>query len=318
LAAIIMASLPGHAQAPIRFRTPGTDLDFQLPWEGPGSAAENPAALVDSQKAYVHYSRNATTSNGLAEAYLQGSIEIFPGADLGIGYFENSTAIDGSKSVYMISTTIPMAGYRIFSGANGFSLSAGVATPIYRFSAFGVVKSTTWSLDIGAHATTPVHPYLGRLKFGVAMKTLRSPRIGLPDDLSDYSAHVWNDDFSMLWCSPGRMFWYFGNLSLYEDGESSGNPYSNNGAVKIGVRNFGVEVRPLPWVGCKWERTWENMASLGLTFRIPMIAGLNIESEISWSNPRTMYDYSPNVFLHGYQDEGRGSIWAFSLAVGWK
>jgi hypothetical protein len=305
---LIILSIPAPdsgAQSPYSSQSALGGLQFELPWDGPGAAIYNPAALAETKRFDARAAFYGTASGKAGTRFLQGATRVYGGLYAGLADFRNSSSIDGSNALYQVSADVPMIAYG-WSGdtSSGFGADVGASLPIRRFDAFGAVKSTVVSGDIGLHLSWPAFPdHLGRIHSGLAAQNVFSGKVKLTDDNGNYEAQRASYLITTFWNALGGMVDLYSDTKL-QTLDDSGREGPSNGSAEL-FSSWGAEIRPIPMVGVKVERTWLKYWTAGLVLRIPIPGGVNLGVEADMSHD-----------MLGPQDEGRGLLWSLALNVG--
>lgn len=310
-----------------------SEMQFLLPWDGPGAALFNPAFLAETQQTYGIAGSYSPTNEGewlhpvdfsggapfmrIDDLHAMGqlSARIMPNLFLGLHWHGSGIAIDGSVAIFEKGTLTPSLAYRIYLGQDqSIPLSLGVAIPTHAFNAFGAVLSNSTSLDLGLLTAIPTRA-MGRFKFGLALQNLIPVEAKLPDNNGSYEVHPWTADASVLWTVPGGELDVFVKAGAEKERDCSescpnrgdfwvGLRVGDNRLVNLDIRNYGLEYRPLPWLGLKLEEPWsEQYLVWGSVFRLKPILGIDIEVELNLAHPKLL-DPRPDSFREGADDIG--------------
>ncbi|MDB5049096.1 MAG: hypothetical protein JWO30_2167 [Fibrobacteres bacterium] len=289
---------------------------FDLPWDGPGAAVFNPSQLTGIRHVDARVALYQTVSGKLGTMFYQGGARIYRGLFSGLAYFSNgmtydhydpiaaNTVFDRSRFVFEESILTPMLAYGLDSLAgSGYSLSLGAALPRHAFNAFDATRSTAMALDLGARLEWPSLGLVGRFRTGLAARNLFAQGIRLPSDFgAKYKGLRPNYDFSVLWSSIAGRLDLYSEYNLHQQPDRSEGPFDDNVPF---VKSLGMEVRPIPMLGLKLERTWLKTWTAGAVLRAPIRkAMIGAEADLSHDGWFTS------------QDEGRGFMWSLALNAG--
>ena len=299
-------SMPARAQSSPFQPARQIDLEqFNLPWDGAGAAVFNPALLAETHRLDVRAAFFNTASGKSGTDFYQGAARIYRGLSVGLAYFSNASAVDGSNALYVESILTPMLAYGLDGLAgSGYSLGLGAAVPRHAFDAFGAVKSHTYSLNLGVHLTWPDLGLAGRFHTGFGVRNLFSQGIRLPEDFgAKYDGLRPNYDLSVLWDSIFRCVDLYSEYNLHARPDRSTGSFDDNVPF---VKSLGAEYRPIPMLGVKVERTWLKTWTAGLVLQVPVKAAV-IGAEADFSHEK----------VFAAQDEGRGFLWSLALNAGY-
>jgi hypothetical protein len=308
--------LAGQAMAqPILSYNAGSSTalwDFELPWSGPGAALFNPARLTESRYGSALFSRYQTASGKFPVNLIQGGANAPLGFAAGFAYSWNGSRIDNSVAYFQEATTFPMLAWRLPMLVSGWRLDVGAGLPIYYFNAFNAVRSSDFSLDLGALGTLQTPSSSGRLQFGLAAHDLLPVRFNLPEPAENFRARYPRFDFSSEWTSPRETWDLFLVMGLEETPpESLGGPKRDNFS-----KGYGVEFRPLPCLGLKWEVTRYGLSQpVGLRLHLKPLIGQEIDFEGNVYHAKFLHPPLPDSWVGEKRDEGLGYIVSFSLGA---
>jgi hypothetical protein len=273
-----------------------------FPWDGPGSAPFNPAAIAETGMFDVMLGNfSAVSGKGSVQAF-QGSVRVLDGFYAGLEWASAGSAVDGSNAVYQESALKPMLafGWRDFAGP-GYSLDIGGAYSIQTYSAFGAIETDTKSLDLGAHLLWPEMPHgLGRIHNNLTFNNLYNNGVRLPADKGGRYYPDWHGDASLFWSGIWNRVDVFNSFAFYE----SPDPDEGGPPDRLHWKSAGIEVRPIPAVGLKLERTWMGYWMAGTVVHTAF-DGVRLGGELDLSHDALAPD-----------DDGRGYLWSFALNVG--
>ncbi|MDB5049095.1 MAG: hypothetical protein JWO30_2166, partial [Fibrobacteres bacterium] len=257
IALTLCALFPAQAQLRARafnYSQYLSNLEFQLPWDGPGAAVFNPAMLGEANQADLRTGFYTALSGKGYQPYSQLAAKLFGGLYAGIGYYKNTSPIDGSSAVYEQDDLHPMLAYGLKDiKGSGYGLSFGAAFPMRGYNAFGAVNSTVTGFDLGLHFITPSDFFYGGFHVGLAFLDLLSGGVKLPEDKGgDFQAQPANGDFSLLWSTPGGLINLFGDLNMHGEADLAEGPDPKRGIrtvfFRTEIKTYGIELRPIPYL----------------------------------------------------------------------
>jgi hypothetical protein len=284
--------------------------EFILPWDGPGAAIFNPALITEIERVNFRVGSFATVSSKNRQNHIQiaGRAAQFYG---GFAIYNQGSMMDGSRAVYLEEKLTPMLGFKSkFFLGTPLTLGLGVAMPFQFYNAFDAIKSTQTSLDLGAYLTLQPIQNLGQLHTGVALQNLFSSGVEFPDGHGKIYPYPWNLDVSFFWRDIFEMIDLFALFHAFED-EGINDYLEKKRSIgpsffKIWYKAYGLEFRPLKFVGLKIERTYNEYWTFGVTAKTLQTFAIPIQGEFCFSHDRWL---TP-------QDEGRGFIYSGSLGIG--
>jgi hypothetical protein len=275
----------------------------QAPWDGPGAAIYNPAFITETRRAYAGASRYQSVSGKGGLTLGQAAAAVPGGLKLGLAWFENGNAIDGSNAIYLESILAPMLGWGTDALAGkDFRLGFAIAVPVREVNAFNAVKSTNLGLDAGVNLVFPdMGGKLGRIHLALGAHNLLAERVELPADNpglagTRYEAFKPAYSTSTLWSGLA------GILDLHLDQKFQTGWGSEGEGAEL-LTAYGAELRPIPFFGVKLERTWLEYWTAGAHGYIPIE---EFELEIG-------FDVTHDKLSK--RDEGRGMLWAFGMSL---
>ncbi|MDB5105283.1 MAG: hypothetical protein JWP91_2972 [Fibrobacteres bacterium] len=278
-----------------------------LPWDGPGAAVFNPAMAAETDRVDFRAATFGSVSGKSGWDFYQATAGIYGGLFAGIAYLSTESAVDGSNALYETSILTPMVAFALDSLAgSGYSLDIGLAIPRHEFNAFNVVTSSSSALDFGAHIAFPSFGKSGVLHAGLTVRNLAAGKAGLPSDpgMDDgFRALLPNYDFSLFWGSLLDRVDLYGEMNLHEHQDASEGPDREDISI---LKSMGLEVRPIPMLGLKVERTWIKTWLAGVILRVPVKDILSLGAEMNVSHDKFFSE----------ADEGRGWLWSAALDIG--
>jgi hypothetical protein len=303
--AFLCLFLESRGQQAFRINSLIDKEQFMLPWDGPGAAVFNPALIAETHTFDARFALFRTASRKSGAQVFQGTSRVYRFLYAGASYFSDGQAADGSSALYEESILVPMIACDLDSIAgSGLSLAMGAAMPRHGMNAFGAVKSSVTSVDLGLHARLPiVNGVPGQVHVGFTMRNLYAEKVELPSNMGKYDAFLINYDASIFWSSIYEVLDLYAEFNSHETQDASEGPSKDDISL---LKSFGVEVRPVPMVGLKLERTWLGTWTSGVVLRAPVMDILAVGAEANLSH---------DMFF-SKTDEGRGFLWTIALNVG--
>lgn len=279
---------------------------FKLPWDGPGAATLNPALLAGTRVFDARTAFYFAIAGKSGSDFYQASARVFAGLSAGVAAsLQTGIILEESDIIFEKSTYTPMIAYRLDSLAgSGFTLDLGAALPRHAWVTFGTVKSSAYSLDLGARLLWPNLGRAGRFRTALGVRNLFAGDIGLPPDFRvGYGGLRPNYDLSVLWSGLAGYVDLYSEFNLHEQPEKKVVDFDEGVPF---VKSLGMELHPISMLGVKVERTWLETWTAGLDLSIPIRKVFVIGAEL---------DLSHDLFFTAH-DQGRGFMWSLALNAG--
>ncbi len=260
----------------------------------------NPASIAENDQIEVAVGLFQTISGKAGQEFISAVHPFDYNHSLGLSVFENGSAIDGSKAVYLENAYSLGYAYRLpWFMPNGLSnkLALGINATLIQFDAFGAIKSFGYGADLGLSYNPFSTSRWGHLQLGVSMQNVLQPEVTLPDGAGKYKIPR-NVNSSFFWRGFNSRLELAGSVSVID---FTHDPGEGPGGGKEIVPTARATYYLSPLLGVKVKYTKLGYPVIGATVnvkRVNLFRYLQLDLDMSHDKLSS-------------QDEGRGFVWNF-------